>query len=226
MGKLMQAALAGIALGLLLTGTALADCASCGSGKGSCKHDHGDNCKCGNPARARCKCKSKSRSCCWGDQGVWVACSDGCCPPQAGAVRVCVSDCGCRQHPYEASFNGSSMLCDTGCSAYLPCKRVGVMCETKCEEHVRRDCNGCEQVQYTTTQECHEIERPRVVPWWFSGGKGNTYLEDGATAVPMVDDWAGGRKMTGAAGSPELKDKPAPAEDKPAAEEQPAKSAN
>lgn len=199
MRKLMLAALAGIALGLLLTGSALANCASCGD-----RHSGGQT-KCGCPSRGRCQCKSKSRSCCWGDQGSWYKCSDGCCAPQADTIQVCVPRDGCYRHPYEACFNGSSLLCDTGCSSYLPCKRVGVFCETKCQEHVCKTGCGCEQVSYTTTQECHEIERPRVVPWWFSGGKGNVYLDNAAPAVPMVADQAGGSKMAGAAGSPEKK---------------------
>jgi hypothetical protein len=203
MSKLVQAALAGLALGLLLTGSALADCAKCGGNSGcpTC----GCHSKCGCASRSRCRCKSKSRGCCWGDQGTWYKCTDGCCPPQADTVTVCVPQDGCYKHPYEACYNGSSLLCDTGCSSYLPCKRVGLLCDTKCEERTTKDCCGCEHVEYVNHEECQVVERPRVVPWWFTGGKGNAYLDDSAAALPMVQDQAGGMKVQGAAGAPEKK---------------------
>ena len=206
MSKLVQVALAGLALGLLLSGSALAACATCGGG-GSDRGPAPCGCqnKCGCASQSRCRCKSKSRSCCWGDQGTWYKCADGCCAPQADTVTVCVPKDGCYKHPYEACFNGSSLLCDTGCAAYLPCKRVGITCETKCEERTTRDCNGCEHIEYINHEECHEIERPRVVPWWFTGGQGNLYLEAGAAPTAMVQDQAGGSKVAGAAGSPEKK---------------------
>jgi hypothetical protein len=221
MNKLMRAVLAGLALSLLLAGSALAECSTCGGGCGDGKcaegaHQHYDS-KCGCKSRNYCRCKSKCRSC-WGGCGKWSN-ADACCPEQADVVRVCVHEdecaCGGHGHPYEQSYNGSSMLCDTGCSAYIPCKRIGIVCETKCTARENGcSCNKC-QVDYCVTQECHEVERPRVVPWWFSGGKGNIYMESDATGPAMVDDWAGGMKIAGAAGSPEKK-ADAPAEEAPA----------
>src|SRR5687767_9060564 len=55
--------------------------------------------------------------------GGWRAeCIDACCPPKVGVDRVCVESwdlcmkwCdGKIHHPYELSFNGNGMLCDTG----------------------------------------------------------------------------------------------------------------
>jgi hypothetical protein len=222
MNKLMQAVLAGFALALLLAGSALAECSTCGGGCGDKKcsetHQHVTN-KCGCKSRDYCKCKSKCRNC-WGGCGKWST-ADSCCPDTADVVKVCVHEdscgCGAHGHPYEQCFNGSSMLCDTGCSAYIPCKRIGVVCETKCE--ARESNCGCNcKVDYCVHQECHEVTRPRVVPWWFSGGKGNIYMEEGAEGPAMVEDWAGGMKVAGAAGSPQ-KQTDAPA-DAAAAQEQ------
>jgi hypothetical protein len=223
MTKLMQTVLAALALGLVLCGTALADCGRCGGRDCGCKSKCSESkcgCasnKCGCASRNYCKAKSRCRNC-WGGCGTWSN-ADACCPDQAAVVKVCVSDCGCGGgHPYEQCYNGSSMLCDTGCSAYIPCKRIGVVCETKCEAREDRcSCNKC-KVDYCVTQECHEVERPRVVPWWFSGGKGNVYLEGDSAGPVMVDDWAGGMKIAGSAGSPEPQAE-APAEAAPAAAE-------
>lgn len=214
MTRLIHGALAMLALGLLLSTAALAgDCGcktKCGSkGKCGCMQQCGcKSNKCDCASRSYCKCKSQCRNC-WGGSGKWAD-ANACCPPSADVVKVCScgGDCGCagQGHPYERVFNGSSMLCDTGCNAYIPCKRVGLTCTTKCEARAGScGCNKC-KVDYCVTQECQEIERPRVVPWWFSGGKGNLYLEASDPGPAMVDDWAGGSRIAGAAGSPEPSD--------------------
>jgi hypothetical protein len=206
---MMRTALAMLALGLLLSSAALAaDCGcktKCGSkSKCACMQQCGckrNKCECAS--RSYCKCKSQCRNR-WGNCGKWAD-ANACCPPKADVVTVCDSGCSCSSsgHPYERVYNGSSMLCDTGCKAYIPCKRVGLTCTTKCEARSSNcACNKC-RVDYCITQECQEIERPRLVPWWFSGGKGNLYLEANDPAPAMVDDWAGGSKIAGAAGSPE-----------------------
>jgi len=34
-------------------------------------------------------------------------------------------------------------------------------------------------VEWTHETVCHEVERPRVIPWWFNEtGRGNIYPED------------------------------------------------
>lgn len=220
MTTLIRTALAMLALGVLLSSAALAGDCGCGKKCGSrnCMQQCGcKSGKCGCASQSYCKCKSKCRSC-WGGAGKWVD-ANACCPPEADVVKVCgcENECGCGQHghPYERVFNGSSMLCDTGCSAYIPCKRIGLTCTTKCE--ARSSSCGCDKckVDYCVTQECQELVRPRVVPWWFSGGQGNVYIDTEGAAPAMVSDWAGGTKIAGAAGSPE------PSEERPALVEAP-----
>jgi hypothetical protein len=206
MDKLVRAGLAGVCLGLILAGNAWADC-GCHAAAPCQDCDNGPAWHHGPPVNhcgeSYCSCKSKRRHC-WGGHGIWTD-ADACCMPKAQVECVKEADCGCYRHPYEGCFNGSSLLCDTGCSTYLPCKRVCVGCVTKCAEHTSRcGCGDC-QADYSVTQECSAVERPRVVPWWFTGGQGNLYLDAGTPAPEMVEDQAGGTRLKGAAGSPEKK---------------------
>jgi hypothetical protein len=86
------------------------------------------------------------------------------------------------KHPYEACWHGDGMLCDTGCcGTYMPCKRPCMTCETVCKAvEVCDPCDPCgTKVKYVYETVCHEIKRPRVIPWWFNeNGDGNIYLED------------------------------------------------
>jgi hypothetical protein len=203
-------------LGLAFAASAaLADCDRCG-GSDPCgcggKKSHCD-CRswerpkdhCGCASQDYCRCKSKDRRC-WGGKGMWVevdACECSLQPLKPEIVFGDEDECGCGGgHPYESCFNGSSMLCDTGCGVYLPCKRVCLQCESHVTE--RTSSCGCDcHTDYCVTQECGELGRPRVVPWWFTGGQGNQYMETDAAALDMVQDQAGGTRMRGVAGSPE-----------------------
>jgi hypothetical protein len=78
------------------------------------------------------------------------------------------------------------MMCDTGCcNAPLICKRSCVDCETVCKKVETADpCTGCVTVDYVYETVCHEMTRPRVIPWWFNeAGTGNIYPEDEVAPV-------------------------------------------
>ena len=73
------------------------------------------------------------------------------------------------------------MLSDTGCCGdWTPCKRVCTTCETVCKRVETKDpCTGCVKVEYVYETVCHEMERPRVIPWWFNEkGDGNIYPDE------------------------------------------------
>jgi hypothetical protein len=140
--------------------------------------------KCQSKCDTGCKpsCEKKCpKPCC---AGRTVGCYDACCPPQAPTMTQCVDKCtaGMYKHPYEACWHGDGMLADTGCcGTYLPCKTKCVTCETVCKAvEVCDPCNPCgTKVKYVYETVCHEIMRPRVIPWWFNeNGDGNIYLED------------------------------------------------
>jgi len=97
---------------------------------------------------------------------------------------------GAPRHPYEQCWNGTSMMCDTGCcTAYLPCKRACQTCETVCKEIKTTDCNGCPQVEYVYETVCHEVKRPTIIPWWFNEkGDGNIYVEEKAEGDKKMAD--------------------------------------
>jgi hypothetical protein len=175
----------GVLTAVLTVGLAFANCDSCGSGPCGCQKAAKQHCDCksckrekdrcgGCKSQSYCRCKAKGRSC-WGGKGVWV--EDETCPcglkPMAPET-VCAGEgkCGCGGgHPYEQCFNGSSMICDTSCGTYLPCKRVCLQCETKVTE--RTTSCGCDcHTDYCVSQDCQQLGRPRVVPWWFTGGQG------------------------------------------------------
>jgi len=143
-------------------------CTKCDKPCGECKHKC-DSCKpkC-EPCKPKCEpCKPKCEPC---KPKCESKCEDRC--------DTCKTE---YHHPYEDCFNGTGMLGDTGCcGTYLPCKRACVTCETKCKEVKTVDpCTGCEKVEYVYETECHELERPRVIPWWFNEkGDGNIYPDE------------------------------------------------
>ena len=158
-------------------------CNKCASGKSKC----GSCNKCSKPKCGSCStCVDRTPCNTWGGGTWWNG--DACCPPEMAVQEVCNHDtpCGCKKprHPYENCWNGTGMLCDTGCSAFIPCKRKCVTCETVCKEVKCKDNCGCEQVHYETETVCTEVTRPRTIPWWFNPkGDGNTYLDDAGNKI-------------------------------------------
>lgn len=133
-----------------------------------CKQDTCSSCKpkCESKCNKCSPCKDKCGKC------------DSCKPKCEDKCNMCKTT---KHHPYEDCFNGTGMMGDTGCcGTCLPCKRSCVECETVCKEVVTKDpCTGCESVEYVYETVCHELERPRVIPWWFNEkGDGNIYLDD------------------------------------------------
>jgi hypothetical protein len=166
-------------------------CGGCDTCKPKCSKP-----KCGGCDTCKPKCGSCKDKCSCGPVypkgspagGQWVECLDACDPPTMVADEICVETwdpcvadaCGQFHHPYEQVYNGSGMLCDTGCcGTYLPCKRKGVVCRTECKEVSCTDGCGCKHVSYEYETTCEELKRPRVIPWWFNeAGPGNIYLDE------------------------------------------------
>nr|MDQ3024421.1 hypothetical protein [bacterium] len=180
-GKVLLCAAMLLALGAIASQSAFA---ACGCNKCSAKKSCG--CK-----KQKCGCKQKDCGCgpaLWSaDPGIGgysldLSCADSCCFKAPCEQEVCIDGwnlcdkwCDGRiHHPYELTYNGHGMLCDTSCcSAYIPLKRRGTICRTECKE--RRDGCGCASCCAETT--CEEVTRPRTIPWWFNPGHGNTYLD-------------------------------------------------
>lgn len=189
MRKLVVAALILFALGsFVAAGSAWAgDC--CGSKDKCCKQDTCTTCakpckdKC-EPCKPKCepacepkcgKCKQDTCSTC--KPKCETGCQKECCKPKADPCNRCGGD----EHPYQRCFTGSGMMCDTGCcNAPLICKRSCVDCETICKKVETADpCTGCVTVEYVHETVCHEMTRPRVIPWWFNeAGTGNIYPDE------------------------------------------------
>jgi hypothetical protein len=130
--------------------------------------------KCNKCEPCKPKCESKCHKCCKPK-----------CHKCCGCENKCEDRCDmCKvkyHHPYEDCYVGTGMLGDTGCcGVYLPCKRHCVTCETVCKEVKTCDpCTGCEKVEYVYETVTHEVERPRVIPWWFNEkGDGNIYPDE------------------------------------------------
>jgi hypothetical protein len=219
MRKTVMAALLLIALGCITgVSTAWADCGKCGGCQDKC-----NTCKssCNKCDKCDKGCGHKKKGCCtdccartpcadWGGGEWWSG--DACCAPESRPIEVCIGEsCGCHhyKHPYEQVWNGTGMLCDTGCAAFLPCKRKGIICTTTCSEHKTTDCCGCEHVSYCPETTCTEVTRPRTIPWWFNPkGDGNTYLDEngkplGGEAADSAADgsgWAAEAAAPGAQG--------------------------
>jgi hypothetical protein len=201
--KLLLCAALTLALGSLATQAAWAGCGcgKCARKACSCQSGCHKSCGCNKCAQKKsCGCKRKSCGCnkcnscgCapdWcGDGGIGgykidLTCADACCLRAGCEDEVCVdgwdlcqkwSD-GLIHHPYELVYNGHGMLCDIGsCSAFIPCKRHGVICRTECKS----DACGCGCPETT----CETIERPRTIPWWFNPGHGNTYLDENGQPI-------------------------------------------
>jgi hypothetical protein len=186
-------------------------CTKCDKPCGECKHKC-DTCKpkC-EPCKPKCDtgCKPKCDKCkqdtcstckpkCENKCDKCSPCKDKCgkcdsCKPKCNKCEASKDECGmCAggpRHPYEDCWNGTGMLCDTGCDTFLPCKRECVTCETVCKEVKTVDpCTGCESVDYVTETVCHEIERPTVIPWWFNEkGDGNIYVDEKAEETPAAE---------------------------------------
>lgn len=164
-------------------GSCKSKCGSCNTCKPKCSKP---KCGCGHKKGCCSDCCSRTPVATWGGGSWWNG--DACCPPDLDPVEVCNHEtpCGCKKpkHPYENCWNGTGMLCDTGCSAFIPCKRKCVTCETVCKEVECTDACGCKQVHYETETVCTEITRPRTIPWWFNPkGDGNTYLDDNGNKI-------------------------------------------
>ena len=133
MGKFLLCAAMLLALGGLAAQTAWAGCGCHSCAKKSCGCAKASGCqkksKCGCN---KCGCDSLRNFC--ADPGVSgyrldLSCADACCIPKPCEEEVCIDGwdlcqewCdGLVHHPYELSFNGHGMLCDTGCcGAYIP----------------------------------------------------------------------------------------------------------
>ena len=138
--------------------------------------------KCGDTCKPKCEpCKSKCEPC---KPKCKPVCKPKCNPCKPACEKPCKPVCApkCeKRHPYEACFNGTGMMGDTGCCGnWMPCKRACVTCETVCKRVETKDpCTGCVKVEYVYETVCHEMERPRVIPWWFNEkGDGNIYPDE------------------------------------------------
>lgn len=159
---------------------------TCSTCKSKCKQDTCSTCKpkckpaC-STAKPCGKCdKCKQDTCTTCKPKCKTGCQQDCCKSKCGDC------CGEKHHPYESCFTGSSILCDTGCcNAPLICKRQCLDCETVCKKVETTDpCTGCVSVSYTYETVCHEVKRPRVIPWWFNeAGTGNIYPDDEDSAA-------------------------------------------
>jgi hypothetical protein len=217
MRKLIITALVLLALGFV-AGANSAYAAGCGckdkcgcEKKSCCEQKSCTKCsKCESPCKSKCGCKEKCAPKCSKGCGKCNTCRpmrcdcrphtsckdyDACCPPQAGVQEICLDDCAVQsvKHPYELCFNGSGMLCDTGCcGVVLPCKRKCQVCHTTCKKVECADGCGCPTVHYEYETTCEEIVRPRVVPWWFNDkGSGNIYLDENGQQMgvsPITDN--------------------------------------
>jgi hypothetical protein len=206
MRKLIMAALVLFALGsFVAAGTAYAgDCGKCKDSCVKCKQDTCTTCE--KPCKSKCEpckpdcnkecCKPKckpdcQKDCCARDKCVKCK-QDTCTTCKPKCEKGCKQDC-CKPkcdpcqcgkghgHPYECCFTGTGMMCDTGCcNAPLICKRSCVDCETICKKVETKDpCTGCVTVDYVYETVCHEVTRPRVIPWWFNeAGTGNIYPDE------------------------------------------------
>lgn len=198
-------------------GSCKAKCNSCTkSACGSCEKKCNSCSKCAKPKCGACnKCGKKScggcgscnkcaqhkcGGCCdrtpvatWGGGTWWNG--DACCPPEQCVHEVCGEQpCGCKKvkHPYELCWNGTGLMCDTGCSAFIPCKRKCVTCTTVCHEKSCKDECGCDHVSYEYETVYSEVTRPRTIPWWFNPkGDGNTYLDENGNKIGEQADASG-----------------------------------
>jgi hypothetical protein len=155
----------------------------------TCKPKCEDKC---NSCKPKCEpCKPKCDTCCK------PKCEKKCdkCSPCKPKCEDRCNTCDTRyHHPYEECYTGTGMLGDTGCCGeYLPCKRQCVTCETICKEVKTVDpCTGCEKVEYVYETVTHEVERPKVIPWWFNEkGDGNIYPDEPKPAEEATETEAG-----------------------------------
>jgi hypothetical protein len=146
----------------------------CDSCEPKCEQDTCNSCNKCSPCKTKCNsCENKCNKC--------SPCKNKCNSCESKCDDGCGMCSGRSHHPYEDCFTGSSMLCDTGCcGTYIPCKRECVTCETVCKKVETVDpCTGCVTVEYVNETECHEVERPTVIPWWFNEkGPENIYVDD------------------------------------------------
>jgi hypothetical protein len=202
MRKLIVAALLFTALACFV-GANLAYAGDCGSCKTKC-HSCKPKCepckakcepckpKCNSCGETKChSCKPKCDPCgetkCHSCKPKCSPCADKCggcnkcggCKSKCGGCEMKSKCGGCGfEDPYAACATWSSNLCAGNCGDNTGvCKRSCVTCETVCRRVVTVDpCTGCTTVNYVTETVYHEIERPRVIPWWFNEkGAGNIY---------------------------------------------------
>ena len=183
MRKLLVAALILFAcVSFVAAGSAWAgDCGAC---KDKCVQCKQDTCTtCDKPCKDKCEpCKPKCKPACESKCGKCKQDTCSTCKPKCdqGCKKDC-NRCGGYEHPYQRCFTGTGMMCDTGCcNAPLICKRSCVDCETICKKIETTDpCTGCVTVEYVHETVCHELTRPRVIPWWFNeAGTGNIYPDE------------------------------------------------